>query len=147
MLKKRYLGTKALKEAWVQRCLFIKTLISCSPEKYETKFWMCLQYFARIRCSLPWTSDRKFNTLDWVQLYLVSLPWSELKFCQAILLLSTWIFPWAINHASHKSSCRYFFFKNFPWGNCNEVSQLVDKTVKYLCHFILPPLKRSNEAS
>lgn len=87
MLKKRYLGTKTYKEAWVQRCLFIKTLISYSPEKYETKFWMCLQYFARIRCSLLWTSDRKFNTPDWVQLYLVSLPWSEnsvklFYFCQ-----------------------------------------------------------------
>lgn len=86
-VKKRYLGTKTHKEAWVQKCLFIKTLISYSPEKYETKFWTCLQYFARIRCSLLWTSDRKFNTPDWVQLYLVSLPWSEnsvklFYFCQ-----------------------------------------------------------------
>lgn len=102
---------------------------------------MCLQYFARIRYSLLWTSDNKFNTLYWVQLYLVSLPWSE----KSVLLLLTWIFPCAINHASHKSSFRHFF-KNFPWGNYNEVSQLLDKTDKYLCNF-MPPLKRSSEAS
>lgn len=130
-----------IKELGFQRCLSIITLISYSPEKNDKKYWMCLQYFARIRYSLLWTSDNKFNTLYWVQLYLVSLPWSE----KSVLLLLTWIFPCAINHASHKSSFRQFF-KNFPWGNYNEVSQLLDKTDKYLCNF-MPPLKRSSEAS